>query len=241
MLLAAFFACAADSPPAPTPAPVPAEPVATVPGEVGTPAPAEPTPETRAAATALHDDAVAVDAAFAAELARRSTLKSSKRPCPAALDATRAATWVTADAPAVPPGVRAAAELLHAVDPAAFAAPLAVADAPAPNATVGMAVGDFDRVRAELASPQVFYWESKGTPPVIDESAKVAPGERVFSGGSSSGDAWVWDGAARRLVCRADVTVENTAPIVTKETQKAGWDIGLAVAVAASKSALALD
>lgn len=243
MLFAALLACSSESP---TAAPVAqlSAPVATVPGEVATPVPKEPSPEALAAAAALHEEAAATDAAFAAELAGRSTRKATPAACPAKQDATRAAVWVTADRPAEAPGVRAASELLHALNPAAYAAKAEataeVVAAPT-NATIGVATADFERVRAELSSTRVFYWETEGTPPILDESANPPPGERVFTGGRSTGEAWVWDGGSRRFVCRALVTVTNSAPIATKATEKVGWDIGLAVAVRAAETATTVE
>lgn len=243
MLLAALLACSPEPPPPAPTAPSP-EPVATMPGEVNTPVPAEPTAETQAAAVVLHEAAVATDAAFSAEVAGRSTRKATPGHCAAALDPTRAAVWVTSEAPANAPGVRAAAELLHALNPATYAG-TTEADAPAgaapTNASVGVAASDFERVRAELSSTRVFYWETEGTPPTLDESATPPPGERVFTGGRSTGEAWVWDGAARRFVCHAKVTVQNSAPIATKAREKVGWDIGLAVAVRTGETATAIE
>ncbi len=236
MLLAAFLACAAEAPPPVEPAAPGVDPVATIPGEVATPVPAGPPPETQAAAIAIHESAVAADA----ELAGRSRRKVTRAPCAATLDPTIPALWVTGDRPAEAPGVRAAAELLHAVNPASYPA-VTEAGAEPQNATVGVAAPDVERVRTALSSTRVFYWEAEGTPPVLDESATPPPGERVFTGGRSAGEAWVWDGAARRLVCRAAVTVENTSPIATKATEKVGWDIGLAVSVAAAQSATAVE
>lgn len=240
MLLAAFLACAAETPPPAEPAAPGVDPVATIPGEVATPVPAGPPPETQAAALAIHESAVAAEAAFAAELAGRSRRKVTRAPCAATLDPTIPAVWVTADRPAEAPGVRAAAELLHAVNPASYPAVTEAGAAPQ-NATVGVAGPDVERVRTELSSSRVFYWEAEGTPPVLDESATPPPGERVFTGGRSTGEAWVWDGAARRFVCRAAVTVENTKPIATKATEKVGWDIALAVSVAAAQAATAVE
>ena len=187
--------------------------------------PAGPSAETSAAAGALRAEVEAVTVAFQTALSGRAALHPTQKPCTSRFDAARAAVWVTEASPAVAPGVEAAQDLLAAVGGQAG----------------GSSEGDFTRVRGELASTTVFYWEAAGAPPVVDTQAKPAESARVFVGGQTRGEAWVWDGGARRLVCHAEIAVENTAPIPTPAGEKLAWPIGLMVSAAAAASAVALS
>lgn len=211
MILLTWLACASETPP-----PVPPPPVED---------PTEPSAETHASAEVLRVEVEAVTAAFQTALAARAALRPLPTPCAVRIDTGRAALWVTEASPAVAPGVAAATELLADVG----------------GQGGGTSTAEFTRVRGELASTAVFYWEAAGVPPVLDTQGAAAGDARVFVGGQTRGEAWVWDGVARRLACRADIAVENTAPIVTPASERVAWQIGLAVSAAAAVNSVAVS
>lgn len=173
-----FIACTSAPPDAPAPVAPPVGPSA----------------ETLATAETLRGDAAAADAAFAAAYAGVGALSPTETPCAVSFEAP--VLWAGTPGPRAP-GVAEAEELLHAVAPERYAAPVVAppVGVPEPAPAVGTGPEDFARVRKRLDGATLVYVERTAEPPR-----------------ASTGRAFVWDGRARTVACIADVSVSIAAP-----------------------------